>query len=80
MTKLSGLAVIGHGSRSMLSRTTLLASISIHAGQPARRSSAAGIRECSQRNWRIDALVQPRPAMVWATTPGIIRMPGVPSS
>jgi hypothetical protein len=78
--KLSGLAVIGHGSSARLSRVSLLASISIQAGHPARRRCSAGIRECSQRNSRIDAFVQPRPAMVAATTPGIIRMPGVPCS
>jgi hypothetical protein len=77
---LSAAAVIGHGSSARLSRVTLLASISIQAGHPARRRSATGIRECSHRKSRIDRGVQPSPAIVWATTPGIIRMPGVPRS
>ena len=41
---------MGHGSSARLSRATLLVSISIHAGPPARRSASAGMRECSQRN------------------------------
>ena len=38
------------------------------------------VKQTAEELGQIEALVQPRPAMVWATTPGIIRMPGVPCS